>query len=121
MSDNQSIIKLRLIKAKATFSEVELLMLNKLYNAALNRLNYSCFYATTALLLFYNLKPKTHSSTSALLHHYLVKQDNFDPVKSSFYTRLMQQRERDDYNDFLIVNKDLVENIFSLLKNILNT
>lgn len=109
MSNKENIIKLRLIKAEATFSEIETLMQNKLYNAALSRLYYSCFYATMALLLYHDLNPKTHSGASTLLHQYLVKQFNFDPAQSAFFSRLMQQREKDDYNDFLIVDKALIE------------
>ena len=84
-------------------------MQNQLYNTALNRLYYAYFYATTAILLSKNLFPKTHSGTTALLHQHMVKQFGFDVAKSAFYTRLMQQREKDDYNDFLIVDKTLVE------------
>jgi uncharacterized protein (UPF0332 family) len=109
MSDQENIIKLRLAKAKATFAEVDLLMQNQLYNTALSRLYYACFYATTALLLSKGLTSKTHSGTAALLHQYFVRQEGFDTRKSAFFTRLMQQREKDDYSDYLIVDKSLVE------------
>ena len=109
MSEQENIIQLRLAKAKATFAEVDLLMQNQLYNAALSRLYYACFYATTALLLSKGLTPKTHSGAGTLLHQHFVKHQNFDTAKSAFYTRLMRQREIDDYNDFLIADRSLVE------------
>ena len=109
MNDEENVIKLRLAKAKATLKEVDVLMQNHLYNAALSRLYYACFYATTALLLSKGLASKTHSGTTTLLHQYFVKENNFDTDKSAFYTQLMRQREIDDYNNFLIADKSLVE------------
>src|SRR5207237_1380349 len=109
MSEQENVIHLRLAKAKATLLEVDLLMQNQLYNAALSRLYYACFYATTALLLSKGLTSKTHSCTSTLLHQHFVKPNNFDADKSAFYNRLMRQREIDDYNDFMIIDKHLVE------------
>jgi uncharacterized protein (UPF0332 family) len=100
MSEQENVIQLRLTKAKATLSEVDLLMQNQLYNAALSRLYYACFYAITALLLSKGLTPKTHSGVDTLLHQYFVKQSIFDADKSAFYTRLMRQIEIDGYNDF---------------------
>ncbi len=120
MSEQENVIQLKLTKAKATLSEVELLMQNQLYNAALSRLYYACFYATTALLLSKGLTPKTHSGVDTLLHQHFVKQNVFDADKSAFFTRLMRQREIDDYNDFLIADKHLVEKYIQPAKEYIN-
>ena len=95
-------------------------MQNQLYNAALSRLYYACFYATTALLLSKGLSSKTHSGTSTLLHQHFVKQNSFDADKSAFYNQLMRQREIDDYNDFLIGDKNLVEKYIQPAKDYIN-
>lgn len=61
MNPNQEIIQLKLAKAKQLFNEVNVLIDNSFYNTAINRLYYSCFHATKALLLTKDLIPKTHN------------------------------------------------------------
>lgn len=52
MNTNRSgSIELKIEKCRMLLKEVAVLMDNKFYNAAINRLYYSCFYITRALLL----------------------------------------------------------------------
>ncbi len=87
-------------------AEVDVLMFNKFYITAINRLYYSCFHATKALLLTKDLVPKTHSGVVTLLHQHFVQNGLFDLEHASFFSRLMQERIEDDYNDFMIVDED---------------
>lgn len=51
MINEVATIQLKLTKAKTLLSEVSVLISNKFYTTSVNRLYYSCFHATTALLL----------------------------------------------------------------------
>jgi len=51
MTEKDEAIKLKLKKARALMSEVDILLQNHLYATAINRLYYSFFHATKALLL----------------------------------------------------------------------
>ena len=106
MNPNKEIIQLKLAKAKQLFAEVEVLIDNSFYNTAINRLYYSCFHATKALLLTKDLIPKTHSGTATILHQYFVLTNEFDASHASFFGKLMQERIEDDYNDFMILEVD---------------
>ena len=44
-------IKYRLQKANETISETKILIENKFWNTAINRMYYACFYAVGALLV----------------------------------------------------------------------
>ena len=79
---------------------------NSFYNTAINRLYYSCFHATKALLLTKDLIPKTHSGTATILHQHFVLTNEFDASHASFFGKLMQERIEDDYNDFMILEVD---------------
>ncbi len=73
-----------------------------------NRLYYSCFHTTKALLLTKDLMPKTHKGTSSILHEHFVNKGLFDSAKAAFYDKLMEERIEDDYNDFMILEEKKV-------------
>lgn len=50
-AERNEIVKYRLSRAHETLNEVEILIENKLWNTAINRLYYACFYAVNALLV----------------------------------------------------------------------
>jgi uncharacterized protein (UPF0332 family) len=105
MSTKNASIQLKLNKAKNLLAEVDVLVDHKFYMTAINRLYYRCFHATKALLLTKDLIPKTHSGTVSMLHQYFVKNGIFDFDQASFFSRLMQERVEDDYNDLLKIDE----------------
>ena len=78
MIDQSNIIKLRIAKAKGLLSEVEPLMNLQFYTTVINRLYYSCFHATSALLLTRNITPKTHKGVANMLNLQFVKTGEFE-------------------------------------------
>jgi len=58
--ERHELVKYRITKARETFSEVSLHVENKLWNTAVNRLYYSCYYAVIALLIDKDIKAQTH-------------------------------------------------------------
>ena len=105
MSPKNASIQLKLAKAKNLLAEVDVLMHHKFYMTAINRLYYGCFHVTKALLLTKDLIPKTHSGTVSMLHQYFVLEGAFDFNQASFFSRLMQERIEDDYNDLLKIEE----------------
>ncbi len=105
MNSNENIIQLKLRKANALFAEVAVLIQNEFYNTAINRIYYSCFHATNALLLTENIKSKTHSGTAGLLYQHFVLKNKFNVGEAAFYSNLIRLRMDSDYSDFLITGK----------------
>ena len=105
MSPKNASIQLKLAKAKNLLAEVDVLVHHKFYMTAINRLYYGCFHVTKALLLTKDLIPKTHSGTVSMLHQYFVQEGAFDFNQASFFSRLMQERIEDDYNDLLKIEE----------------
>ena len=60
-AERNEIVKYRLSRAHETLNEVEILIENKLWNTAINRLYYACFYAVNALLVSLKIKAQTHA------------------------------------------------------------
>lgn len=109
MTGKEQAIELKLKKARAMMSEVDIQVQNHFYATAINRLYYSCFHATKALLLTKDLTPKTHSGIVTMLHQHFVLQDLFDKTHAAFFSKLMQERIDDDYSDFMVSEFDEVK------------
>ena len=106
MTEKEDAIQLKLKKARSFMDEVDFLIASKFYLTAINRLYYSCFHATKALLLKKDLVPKTHTGVITMLNQEFVSKDLFDKSQAAFFSRLMQERIDDDYSDYLIVEFD---------------
>ena len=59
--DRHQLINYRIKRAYQTLEEVNILVENKLWNAAINRLYYACYYAAIALLLSHKVVAQTHA------------------------------------------------------------
>jgi uncharacterized protein (UPF0332 family) len=109
MTPKEQAIELKMRKARALMSEVEIQIQNHFYQTAINRLYYSCFHATKALLLSKDFVPKTHSGIITMLHQHFVLQGLFDKDRAAFFSKLMQERIDDDYSDFMITQLDEIK------------
>ena len=71
--DKTELVKYRLRRARETYNEVSILVKNELWNTAVNRLYYSCFYAVIALLANEGIEIQTHSGVRQLFGLHFVK------------------------------------------------
>ncbi len=111
----------RMKKATATFSEVALLVENELWNTAVNRLYYACFYAVSALLIFHNIQSKTHSGTRQLFGLHFIKTGIVEKETGKFFSYLFDQRQTGDYDDFYDFEKEDVSGLIEPTKTLLFT
>jgi uncharacterized protein (UPF0332 family) len=78
--ERRELVKYRIIKARDTFNEVNLHIENKLWNTAVNRLYYACFYAVIAVLV--------------------------DKESGKFYNDIFDLRQTGDYDDYIDFRKE---------------
>jgi uncharacterized protein (UPF0332 family) len=106
-----AIVAYRLENAHKTISEIPILISHKLWNTAVNRLYYACFYATTALLVSCGIEAQTHAGVRLMLGLHFTKTGKL-PVKwSKFYADLFENRQTGDYADFVYFDKETVEEL----------
>ncbi len=103
----------RIANAKRTLDEVNIHIENKLWNTAVNRLYYACFYAVTALLYNYDLDTKSHSGTQTVFGHHFVKTGIISKESGKFYTKIFGMRQNADYEDEIEYEK---EDVLQLLQ-----
>lgn len=67
------LVKYRLSRAKDTYDDAKILADNGRWNSAINRLYYSAYYAVSAILLKYDLKPTTHNGANPHFRNNLLR------------------------------------------------
>jgi len=125
--ERKSLVDYRLKKAKETFAEISILIENKLWRNAANRLYYACFYAATALLISDGHQAHRHSGVKTVLSLYYVKENKIDKSLINTYGRLFNMRQRGDYEDWVIVEEkdispllELAEIFIAEIENLIN-
>jgi len=104
--ERQEFVKYRITKARETFNEVRLHVENKLWNTAVNRLYYACYYAVIALLIEKDIKAQTHSGVRQMFGLHFVKSGLIDKDSGKFYTDIFDMRQTGDYDDYIDFEKE---------------
>ena len=99
--DREELIGYRITKAKDTLQEVNLHIENELWNTAVNRLYYACYYAVSALLIDKKIKTKSHKGVRQMFGLHYVKPGLIDKNLAKFFTDLYDLRQTWDYDDFI--------------------
>jgi len=120
--ERQELVKYRIKKARETFNEVGLHVENKLWNTAVNRLYYACYYAVIALLIDKDIKAQTHSGVRQMFGLHFIKSGLIDKDSGKFYTDIFDMRQTGDYDDYIDFRKedvlDLIEPANELISKI---
>ena len=105
--DKAEYVNRRMDNARKMMEEVVTVQMeNKVWNTAVNRLYYACFYAVSALLYNYGLDSKTHSGTKRLFELHFIKTGIISADASGFYTALFGMRQNADYEDEVDYEKE---------------
>jgi len=104
--DRDAIVKYRIEKAKDLFAQIPVLMENKFYATAANRLYYACYHAVTALLIKDNHKTHTHSGVKTLLGLHYLTQNKIEKSYGKMYNHLFNLRQSGDYEDLFEVDEE---------------
>ena len=67
------LINYRISRAKETFEDAKILANKERWNSVINRLYYAAFYAVSALLLYHDLKPTTHTGAKSNFSEFFIK------------------------------------------------
>jgi uncharacterized protein (UPF0332 family) len=104
------LVKYRITKARETLEEVKLHIENELWNTAINRLYYACYYAVIALLLDKRIQPKTHNGVRQMFGLHFIKTGIIDNSLGKFFTDIFDLRQTGDYGDYIeFTREDLID------------
>jgi len=119
-SENKEIVQIRLAKAKETLHEVHILVENALWNAAVNRIYYSCFYAVSGLLLRKGIQSKTHSGVQQMFGLHFLKPAIIHEETGDFFSMLFHMRQKADYEDVINYEQDDVLPLLPLAQQLID-
>ena len=106
----------RLQRAHETLQEIEVHIEHGLWNTAINRMYYACFYAVGALLIKHGVETSSHAGARQKFGQLFVKSGQVDRVLAKFYTKLFEKRNKGDYNDFYDHDEETVLGLYPLAK-----
>lgn len=105
-SDRKIIVKYRISRAHETLREVDKHIENQLWNTAVNRLYYACYYAVIALLISKEIIAQTHAGVRQMFGLHFVKKGLIDKELGRYYSNIFDKRLTGDYDDFIDYEKD---------------
>jgi uncharacterized protein (UPF0332 family) len=105
------LMQYRIKRAKETLAEADNLIKENFYNAAVNRLYYACYYAVLALLVKNNITAQTHKGVKQMFSLHFIANQKFDKKYSLFYSRLFNDRMSGDYEDFVMYDKEMIDDL----------
>ena len=121
-------ILFRLEKSDKLMLDANALVAIESWASAVNRLYYSAFHAVSALLLDRDIRIKAHSGAKAMFELHMVKTGEVEVKWSKFYTRLFENRNDSDYEDFAVFTAEDVlpllpqtEEFIDVIKRLITT
>ena len=112
-------INYRIQKSLETITEVEVLLQNKFWNTAVNRMYYACFYAVSAILIKNNVETASHSGTRQKFGELFVKTGKISRELGKHYSQLFEKRIKGDYNDFFDFDEKTTMSLFPHTKELI--
>ena len=92
-------IQYRIKRARETYKDAQALFEMGSINSCVNRLYYSAFYATVALLLKKNIKVKSHKGVQQKLGEEFVLKGLISKDLAKAYSILSDYRHKSDYDE----------------------
>ena len=95
-----ALIRYRLERAQESLADARLLADAARWNACVNRLYYSCFYAVSALLVRDGLSSSKHTGVRSLFNRHYVRTGKVPRELARIYNDLFERRQRVVYDFF---------------------
>ena len=119
--DKVELVRYRLTRARETYNEVGILVKNELWNTAVNRLYYACFYAVIALFADQDIDAQSHSGVRQMFGLHFIRTGRIEPELGRFLARLYDLRQTGDYDDFIDFDREKVVELMGPADQLIST
>ena len=117
--ERRAIVVYRLEKADDAFIEAKDCASMGHWTLTANRLYYTVYYASSALLVSAGYVAKTHEGTIGMIGQYYVRTDILTKDDGALLARLQNMRHTGDYDDFMDWTQEDVEPFISKVESFL--
>ncbi|MDR0941117.1 MAG: HEPN domain-containing protein [Bacteroidales bacterium] len=114
MNDDErnALISLRLKNSQSPLLEAKLLIENKFWNAAVNRMYYACYYAVVALLISKGIQVQTHTGVRQMLGLHFVKTHLLSNKYNAFFSDLFAKRHSGNYDVYIYFDEEITTALY---------
>ena len=116
----KDLINYRLLRAKDTFDDAQILAERNKWNSTINRLYYSAYYAVMALLLDSDLNPTTHNVAKSNFSEHFILTNKIPKQFGKIYSQQFTWRQKGDYDDMFDFDKDKVMPYFKPVHDLID-
>ena len=110
--EREALVKYRLEKAVETLVEARDCAKMDHWTLAANRLYYSAYYASSALLIQNGIVAKSHEGVIGMIGQHFVVTEILSKDDAKLLARLQNMRKTGDYDDFIEWHQEEVEPLF---------
>jgi uncharacterized protein (UPF0332 family) len=90
---------------------------NGYWNAAVNRIYYSCYYVLSGLLLKKSIETNSHKGLRQMFGLHFIQNGLVPKEDGRFFSDLYDRRQTGDYEDFVLFEEETVMNLFNQAKD----
>jgi uncharacterized protein (UPF0332 family) len=122
VDNREDYIQYRFQRAYESFDEALIMANNERWNAVINRLYYSCYYAVIAVLLKSNVETQTHDGARTQFSLHYIKSGKVDKKFGKLFSKMFDFRQKGDYGDLYdydeIIVKPLIDEVQNFIKEL---
>lgn len=107
-ADKVILINYRLERAEESLKAAQLMLENKLYVSAMNRIYYAMFYSVQALLVLNDNTFSKHGQVKGFFNREFIKTGVFPKDLGKLFNIVFEYRQKFDYVDLIIPEEKLI-------------
>ena len=119
-NERAELIKYRLDESKETIQDVQLLLDNDRFRAAVNRIYYGMFYSLLALGLVYEFETSKHQQLIGWFNRNFIHKGLLDSRYGRIINKASNRRTKGDYESFVEFEKDTIHEMFEEMKDFIS-
>ncbi len=118
--DKFELIKYRLIEAKDTIEDVQLLITNDRLRASINRIYYGMFYSLLALGLKFDFEASKHKQLIGWFNKNFIHEGLIDKKYGKIINKALNRRTKGDYDSYVEFEREIVVEMFDEMKDFIH-
>lgn len=115
-NERTELIRYRLEEAKETIADVQLLIDNERFRAAVNRIYYGMFYSLLALGLAYQFETSKHQQLLGWFNKNFIHEGLIDVKFGKIINKAFNRRTQGDYESYVEFDKEIILEMFDEMK-----
>ena len=119
-NNRENLINYRLEQAEDTILDVDLLIKNKRFRAAINRIYYGIFYCLLALGLKYEFETSKHTQLIGWFNKNFIRKKKIDSKYGKIINKAFNRRTKGDNDTFIEFEEETVKEMFDEMKDFIS-